>query len=589
MPVLAALLYLRLTSLKNFFRAQLRRLRQPKYLLGAVFVAAYFWFFVFRSFNSTFSTLGKLHGVGPGDPSVLVHAFGALALTGILTAMWTFSSDKPGLQFTEPEIAFLFPAPLSRRALIHFKLLSSLFSTGVQAVFFVLIFHRGRFFNVHAPQLLVGWWVLLSIISLHSLGSSLTIARLAEGGLRAGRRRALILGGLGAVGLATGWWIWHDMPDITNFGSIFDWAAAVLNGGALHWVLWPARLILQPLAAAGPSAYLLALAPAALVLAAHYWWVGRMDVAFEEASIAHAAHLATRRAEIQSKGVYRLGAPTPSIGRRPPFALANTRWVELAFLWKNLLSTRPWFTVRTWLICAVALIALSRGLSLWLGSSYLEVGKGLAILGFIGVAMALVYGPLITRLDIRQDLPNADILKTYPLPGWRIVLGQMLTPIVILSGIIWLALLAIFLGLNGTQPPGLSTVWFSTGMRATYACCAAGLTPFMLTLLLLVPNGAAILFPAVFRTVRTPGAGLDLMGQRLIFGFGQLFVLALVLAPGVGAGFSSIILQWLLGPAPAVILTTLLVMLVLAGESWCVLWWLGERFEKLDLSSELRA
>ena len=588
MPVLPVLLYLRLTSLKNFFRAQARRLRQPKYLAGAVFVAGYFWFFIFRS-NSTFGNMGKLLGEGSKDHGFLTLAFGALALSAILTAMWTFSTDKPGLQFTEPEIAFLFPAPLTRRALIHFKLLSALFAALLQAVFFSLIFHRGRLFNAHAPRLLIGWWVLLSVISLHALGSSLTIARLAESGLGAGRRRALIFGGLAAVGLATGWWIWHDMPDITNFESMLDWVAAVLNGGALHWLLWPARLVLRPLAAPDLSSFLLALAPAGLVLAAHYWWVGRMDVAFEEASIARAAHHAARRAEIQSKGVFRFGPAAPATGRRPPFDLARTRWGEFAFLWKNLLSTRPWLTVRTWLICAVTIIALWRGFSLWLGNSYWKAGGALATIGMMVGMMALVYGPLITRLDLRQDLANADILKTYPLPGWRILLGEMLAPIFILSGIIWLALLAWYLGLNGHQPPTLSLRWFSPGMRAVFTGCAAGLTPFLVTLLLLVPNGAAILFPAVFRTLRTPGAGLDLMGQRMIFGFGQIFVLLLVLLPGAGAAALLIfITQWLIGPALAEILAATIVALVFAGEIWCVLWWLGERFEKLDLSSELR-
>ena len=32
----------------------------------------------------------------------------------------------------------------------------------------------------------------------------------------------------------------------------------------------------------------------------------------------------------------------------------------------------------------------------------------------------LVMGPQFARQDIRSDLQNADILKTYPLPGWRL-------------------------------------------------------------------------------------------------------------------------------------------------------------------------
>lgn len=589
MPVLSALLYLRLTSLKNFFRAQARRLRQPKYLAGAILVVAYFWFFVFRNLNIAFRKNGGLPGLGTGDHSALIIAFGALALTGILTAMWTFSSDKPGLHFTEAEIAFLFPAPLTRRLLIHFKLLSTLWGTLVQAFFFALIFHRGNLLNRHAPQILLAWWVLLSVMGLHSLGAALTIARVAESGISAGWRRFLIGSGLGLVGLATGWWIWREMPDIANFASILDWIGAILNGGALHWLLWPAKILLQPLHATGFTDYLIALAPAALILAAHYWWVRSMDTSFEEASIARAAHFAARRAEIQAKGTFHVGTK-PKTGRQPPFNLSRTRWVELAFLWKNLLSTRPYFTVRNWMICAVVIIALWRGFSLWLGPEYWRAGGTIATVGTMVGALALIYGPLITRLDIRQDLANADILKTYPLPGWRIILGQMLAPVAILSGIIWLGLLAWFLGLHGHQPPSLSKVWFGPSMRAVFVCCCAGVTPFLVTLQLLVPNGAAILFPAVFRTVRIPGAGLDLMGQRMIFGFGQIIVLLLVLLPGAGAAALLIfITQWFLGPALSVVLASLIVALVFTGEIWCVSWWLGERFEKLDLSSELRA
>lgn len=585
MPILSALLYLRVTSLKNFFGAQLRRLRQPKYLAGAVFVVAYFWFFVFRHVNATF---GKSNMSGMGDLGPLTLALGALMVTAILAAMWIFSSDKPGLQFTEPEIAFLFPAPLTRRILIHYKLLSTLFASLIQSVFFSLMFHQGRLFSGRAPQLLVGWWVMLSIISLHSLGTSLTIARLAESGIQAGRRRFLIVGGLISVAAATGWWIWREMPDITHYASLFEWFGAVLNGGALQWLLWPAKMIVQPLVTIGFSPYLLALAPAVLVLVAHYWWVARMDVAFEEASIARAAHFATRRAQIQAKGVFSLGAK-PAVGRLPPFNLSRTRWVEFAFLWKNLLSTRPYFTLRNWLICAGIIVAVWRGCGMWLGHEYWRAGGILATVGAMGGGMALIYGPLITRLDIRQDLANADILKTYPLPGWRILLGQLLTPIVILSGIIWLGLLAWYLGLHGHQPPSLSKVWFSPVMRGVFVGCSAGVTPLLVTLLLLVPNGAAILFPAAFKTARTPGAGLDLMGQRMIFGFGQILFLLLVLLPG-GAAASLLIFitQWIIGPAASLILATSIVALVFAGEIWCVLWWLGERFEKLDLSSELR-
>ena len=46
--MLRALLYLRLVSAGNWLLSRARRLRQPKYLLGAVVGCAYFYYFFFR-------------------------------------------------------------------------------------------------------------------------------------------------------------------------------------------------------------------------------------------------------------------------------------------------------------------------------------------------------------------------------------------------------------------------------------------------------------------------------------------------------------------------------------------------------------
>jgi hypothetical protein len=58
--MLGALLYLRLTSLKNLVRSRLLRLRQPKYLFGAIVGAAYFYFILSRPIS------GAGRAVAPG-------------------------------------------------------------------------------------------------------------------------------------------------------------------------------------------------------------------------------------------------------------------------------------------------------------------------------------------------------------------------------------------------------------------------------------------------------------------------------------------------------------------------------------------
>jgi len=46
--------------------------------------------------------------------------------------------------------------------------------------------------------------------------------------------------------------------------------------------------------------------------------------------------------------------------------------------------------------------------------------------------------------------------------------------------------------------------------------------------------------------------------------------------------------QWLVGLSIAVIFATIAVLAIIGGEIWCGVWWLGDRFEKLDLSKELK-
>ena len=123
--MLGALLYLRFTSLKNLLISRLRRLRQPKYLVGAIVGLASFYFIIFSGMGS-----GKRPSATPAvvtpdqllvaETAALMMAVGALALLVVFVFMWVVPSQKPGLAFSEAETAFLFPAPVSRRALRQF-------------------------------------------------------------------------------------------------------------------------------------------------------------------------------------------------------------------------------------------------------------------------------------------------------------------------------------------------------------------------------------------------------------------------------------------------------------------------------------
>jgi hypothetical protein len=211
----------------------------------------------------------------------------------------------------------------------------------------------------------------------------------------------------------------------------------------------------------------------------------------------------------------------------------------------------------------------------------------IAMLAAFFAAYTLMLGPQLARQDLRSDLAHSDILKTYPLAGWQLLLGELLTPTAILTGLLWLALIAAVFAL---APLAAKVAWLTPGVRLTAGICAALVVPPLCTLQLLVPNGAALLFPGWFQATRQRGGGgIDVMGQRVIFGLGQLLAMVFALLPAVVLAAGLIfVTQWLIGLPAAVVFATLAVLAILIGEVWCGLWWLGQRFEKFDLSSELR-
>jgi len=112
--MIGALVYLQLTSLRNALSQRLRRLRHPRYLAGAIVGAAYFYVFFFRHF---FSGRGRptLHLAGLPALTVdwpsLLEPLGASVLFVVAALAWILPKDRAALQFTEAEVAFLFPRP----------------------------------------------------------------------------------------------------------------------------------------------------------------------------------------------------------------------------------------------------------------------------------------------------------------------------------------------------------------------------------------------------------------------------------------------------------------------------------------------
>ncbi|MBX7099321.1 MAG: putative ABC exporter domain-containing protein [Myxococcaceae bacterium] len=580
--MISALLYLKVTSLKNALLQRARRLRQPRYLLGTIAGLGYLYSVFWRRFRASTALPGSLEA-----PSAeLLGTFatlGALGLCVIFALSWVLPEQRAGLAFTEAEIAFLFPAPLSRRRLVAYHLVSGQLRLVVLAALFGLGSNRLALFGGNGLTHAVGWWLVLTTWNLHGIGASFAITRLMDRGVSS-RRRRLVAAALaaGVVGLI-GWSFAQSarvptQDEVSDLRQLAAYASAVLDGGPVRWLLLPARAVLAPLFAADTSAFLLALGPALLIVIGHFVWVLETQVSFEDRSISRteerSARLAARR---QGKGL------VVATAKASPFLLRAEGRPEVAFLWKNLLSTSSLFRPRTFAVLAGLIVVGGQ----WLGRSpelrplLVMVAAGAGTVVFL----VLFLGPMLARQDLRDDLANADLLKTYPLRGWQVVLGALLTPLAILTGIGWLGVLAM------AMTPGLTTR-FGLDPSSQWAA-AAGLAlavPFVCLLQLVVANAAALLFPDWASTTRNQAErSIELMGQRLIFTAGRTLIIAVAVVPALLVGGVAVLaLRGLLGLPVALGVGAVAGLSLIAVELAVAIRWLGRLFEGLDVSSELR-
>ncbi len=597
--MIGALLYLRLTSFRNFVIYRIQRLRQPKYLIGTAAAAAYIYFILLRRAGAPGgrAALGApgMAGAGMAVTDVICVALAALGLLRF-AFIWISPADKPGLRFSEAEIAFLFPAPVTRKTLIHFRLLSAQFAILFTSCLMAVFFNRFGSLGASRVQRAVAWWVILSLFDLHLNGTNLTLARLRERGKGYGLWRAaglaVIVAYVVAIVAAAAAFA-RGFPGGDLFAGLAEgkgFVPGLMHSQPFAWLILPFRIVFGPYFATGAREFGLAMIPALLLLGLHYYWVSSSQVSFEEGSIALAEKRAAAKAAAQSGDFSKFGSSKPK-ARSGPFPLSPTGPVEIAFLWKNLLSMRSSLVNRrTAIISAWIVFCLCFGLRPLL--THQARGGGFAVYApilvlFCGIiaAYTVLLGPQIVRQDLRGDLANADILKTYPIEGWRLAFGELLAPTAILTLSLWLTILVCAAALD---PQG-SIEWLTPGVRCTAALCAGLVAPFVCLIQLIVPNSIMLLLPGWYQSTRTRGGGIELFGQRLIFGFAQLLMALVVAVPAVLAACLIIFSAHYFVNLPASILVaTLAVVTIFAGEVALGLWWLGGRFERFDLSAEIR-
>jgi hypothetical protein len=580
-----ALGYLVTRSFVNGVLFRLRRLRQPKYLLGAILGAAYFYFYFGRFLAVSRMPWGAESG--PASPHGL-EIGAAILFVATIVLSWILPASRAAIAFTEAEIAFLFPAPITRRTLVIMRLVKSQFALLLFSAFMTLL--SGRFhLGSEVWMRIGGWWVIMNTLNMHRLGASFALQRLRERGMADGKRRVLVVLVLVAF-VALVEFMRRSLPPppdlataLRGGGEITNYIVQLLHTGPLRYVLAPFKLVVAPNFAHEGVTFLRALLPALGIMALHFIWVVRADVSFEDASIEaakkRAAFLAARgRGELRARG-------KSDKARTPLWRLRPTGFAPIAFIWKSLLKSGGRRTLGRWAaffaVLAAGAFALGRVeyLTKPLVVTAFIIGGGC----YIALLISFVMIGQLSAAQLRQGIATMDLLKTYPIPGWQIALGELAGPVLLGSLMQWCSLGSGLMLLSIAPPlhPHLGTITAIVGGIAL-------LLPIFNLSTAILPCAGALLYPGWFRPQENAAPGIENTGMKLILGIAQLLAVVVAMIPvaffGAVAFFAvakfTTAAEW---PALAAGGTALL---ILAMETGLGIAWLGSLYDKFDVSSE---
>jgi len=579
--VIRASLFIISRTAWNRARMRVRRLRQPRYLLGAVAAVVYLYLSLFRGPGAN-PRFGRPDRVAPaervqytdrGNDLTTREATDAVAGIGSLLAamtlaagaalVWVLPIESGLLEFSKAEVQYLFPAPIRRRQLLVHRLLRSqiglLFASLIPAV----LLPRGAAGSARL-RVAVAMWVVLVSLRLYLTGVTLARPRLRHPEWRARALAWAPLAMLAAPSLAA-FVIFGRAMQSTGLPGVAARLDAA-RAGAADWLLGPFKALVGPLFSGDWAAFAPAIAGSLLIMFGLVAWVLVSDGVFDAAAeVPVDRH---ERQVVTSGTRYRATRG---------FALSPSGRPDLALFWKAathaVRAVNLRVLARLVLPMTVLIIAASRVRGVPSGISETLAGLTLAALFFL-----TVMGPQIVRMDLRQELEHLSLVKTWPIPAATIIRGQLLWPVALLTAIVW-SLLLVAAFLSPAAFPELTLAW-----RLALMSAAAIVAPGLLAAQYVIHNAAAIFFPAWVTIGRNRSRGLDAMGQRLIMLFGTWLTLGLLALPGaVAAMVLWFVLSGTVGPL-ALVPGAVVWSAALLAETVIATTALAPVFDRLDLT-----
>lgn len=486
---------------------------------------------------------GDMPDFTPAQVRLFLPPFGLFLL---LMEAWTGRA----LAFKPQELDFLFPAPVSRRELLAYHLLSRYpvrFLSGLWFAAFTFRLAAHPLGGVLTPLLLFTLvHVATELIALLGAATSAWAGR--------GRSAVLWLAGLGVV-------VWSAARAIGSAGGTLEGFAAALATPAVRLLTLPMHPLAEAYVAPTTAGVLTWSAAAAAVLALATGLVFALDVAYSERAVAVSRRALQRLRQAgagHAGGVsrpWKLRLPVPELrflGGGAPLARRQT--LELL---RNPRALILPFAVPALYAALFLVVPILRGQ---------KVGLELALAALAAAVMVPLLMPNI-GFDFRRDLDRMAALRALPLRPSAVAVGQLFAPVAS-----FVTAQAGMVALVSTATGALSPLWtlggFVVGIPFTWAVVAVDNLLFLWMPYRFSPDGA--------QNVQFAGKAMLTLGIKILV----VLVMALLAALGARAVFTA---------TGSAVTATAAAAVVMALSCVPLTWAVGAAFQGFDLASDVPA
>lgn len=536
-PALITLLRLRGWSLVRRVR---KGLRKPAGIALAIFAGCLGFFWLISLI------VGSRHSQ-PADPAA-VRLYGPAALAGM--AVLNVFGARQGMRYSAAEVDLLIAGPFSRRDLLTYKAVIGLLSA-VGAGVWVSLF----------MQQLASRWIFmfvaatLALAVLNMLAIAVVLGQRYVGTRVRRRWQKAVIGVFAVLVVAA---VVRSMPIDPAMGPL-EAAQSVLASPVVQTLLLPFSVFTMMLTA-GSWAVVLPLVVIALLMwctmfALAIW----LDERCATASVEQDAHRHEKAAQARKRS----GMPITYARRAARWQVGGFPWLAGAGpMIQRQLITASRSMKALWVPMVALLAAFGWPVAMVKGEGPEAI---LAVIGF-GMFMVAIAMPQMLPFDFRGDLDQMDWLKMLPIRPLPMALGELVTPVLMLTLSHWL-----LLALAAAIAPRFDL----------FVLLAIALLALPLNLLIIALENAMFLaYPT--RTLASGTMDLASAGRNATLFVAKMIILMLVIG---AAAPVALLAWWLSGESLAIVTITAWSILAAAGA--IVIYVVSRLFAAFDVSRDM--